>query len=176
MRLFFALLPPPPLVEAMEDLMHGVRGARWQTADQLHLTLRFVGEVPPREADDLAAALFDLPASLPPIALDGVGYFEANRRPNALWVRAAPRDPLHQLHKKIDRACQSVGLPAERRSFLPHITVARLPRDAGAIDGWIASNAGFSAGPACFLRCSLLESIQGSEKREYHEVASLPLR
>ena len=55
-RLFVALRPPVPVRDHLLDLMHGVEGARWQSDDQLHLTLRFIGEVDRHQASDIAAA------------------------------------------------------------------------------------------------------------------------
>src|SRR3546814_10296472 len=56
-RLFVAIRPPPAIRVRLLGLMHGIAGARWQDDDQLHLTLRFVGEVDRPQADDLADAL-----------------------------------------------------------------------------------------------------------------------
>lgn len=175
MRLFFALLPPLQLVETLGALMHGVKGARWQSAEQLHLTLRFVGDVPDTLAEDLAAVLPSKIDEAPAISLSGVGYFERGHWPSALWVRALPREPLAQLHRKLDRACQTFGLQPERRAYLPHMTVARLSRDAGPIDQWLARHAGFSAGPLPFPRCSLMQSVPAGNAMQYEALASVRL-
>jgi len=175
MRLFFALLPPLQLVETLGTLMHGVKGARWQSPEQLHLTLRFVGDVPEMLAEELAAMLPSRIVEIPAISLSGVGFFERRHRPNALWVRALPREPLVQLHQKLDRACQTLGLQPERRAYMPHMTVARLPRDVGPIDQWLARHAGFSAGPLPFPRCSLMQSVPAGNTRQYEALASVRL-
>ncbi|HEX7857960.1 MAG TPA: RNA 2',3'-cyclic phosphodiesterase [Sphingobium sp.] len=176
MRLFYALMPSDRIIEALQPLMQGVSAARWQTARQLHLTLRFVGDVSGRVADDLADSLPAHVAAVPPVALSGVGFFEANKRPNALWVRATPREPLAQLHRKMDRACQDAGLEPERRAYIPHITVARLPRSAGPIESWVEDNAGFTTEPMRFARCSLVESILTEDGSHYEELAWVTLR
>jgi 2'-5' RNA ligase len=168
-------MPSEAMIAALAPMMHGVAGARWQTERQLHLTLRFVGDVSRRTADDLAVALPMRALSLPLIVLSGVGFFESSRHPNALWVRATPRDPLAQLHRKFDRACQATGLEPEGRAYLPHITVARLPRSAGPVDGWIQGNAGFATEPLPFARCSLVESILTEAGSHYEELASVPV-
>lgn len=176
MRLFFALLPPRDLFGRLGEIMHGVNAARWQTAAQLHLTLRFVGDVSPAQADELASMLpRTINGTVPPLTLSGVGYFGVKGRPNALWIRAVPPEPLLLLHHKLDRLCQAIGLEPERRSYLPHVTLARLSRNAGPIDDWIARNAGFATGPAQFERCSLMQSVQGSDGREYLQMASVRL-
>ncbi len=175
MRLFFALLPPPALCEALRDIMHGVHGAHWQSREQLHLTLRFVGDVNMHQADELAAALPRMVSHLPALTLAGLGVFESAGRPNALWIRATPAEPLAQLHRKLDRLCQTVGLKAEGRAYLPHVTLARLPRTAGPVQDWLAAQGGRSFGPAVFARCSLMESHLTPAGSEYHQIASVRL-
>lgn len=175
MRLFYALMPTEAMIAALQAVMEGVGGARWQTAHQLHLTLRFVGDVSGRTADDLADALLARPIALPPVGLSGVGFFESSRRPNALWVRATPREPLALLHHRLDRACQSAGLEPDHRAYIPHITVARLSRHAGPIQGWIEAHAGFVTRPMAFSRCSLVESTLTEAGSHYEEIAWVPL-
>ncbi|MCE7797756.1 RNA 2',3'-cyclic phosphodiesterase [Sphingobium sufflavum] len=175
-RLFYALMPSEALVASLQPVMKGVAGARWQTPEQLHLTLRFVGQAPARMVDDLAAALHSIPPELPPLTLSGVGYFDTRGHPNALWVGLEPREALTVLHRKLDRACQIAGLAAERRHYIPHITVARLPRSCGPIDRWIGDHAGLSGIAARFTRCSLVESILTHDGSHYEELASVPVR
>ncbi len=175
MRLFFALLPPAPLCEALRDIMHGVHGAHWQSREQLHLTLRFIGDASAHQADELAAALPRTVSTMPALTLSGLGVFESAGRPNALWIRGTPQEPLAQLHRKLDRLCQTVGLKAEGRAYLPHVTLARLPRTAGPVEGWLADHAGRSFGPAVFARCSLMESHLTPSGSEYHQIASVRL-
>jgi len=175
MRLFYALMPSDAMIAAVRPLMFGVGGARWQSDRQLHLTLRFIGDVSGRTADDLADALLARPIALPPVGLSGVGFFESSRRPNALWVRATPREPLALLHRKCDRACQAAGLEPEHRAYIPHMTLARLSRHAGPIGGWIEANAGFATAPMAFARCSLVESTLTEAGSHYEEIAWVPL-
>lgn len=176
MRLFYALMPSPAIVEAVQPVMEGVSGARWQSAAQLHLTLRFVGDVTARIAGELADILPLQVAALPPVTFSGVGVFEgSNRRPNALWLRAAPKEPLAHLHRKLDRACQAVGLEPEKRAYIPHMTVARLGRDVDGVDRWVETQAGFSTPAMPFARCSLVESILTEAGSHYEELAWVEL-
>ena len=73
LRLFVALRPPAAIREQLLGLMGGVPYARWQDDAQLHLTLRFVGEVDERTADDLTATLGSVHAPAPTVMLAGVG-------------------------------------------------------------------------------------------------------
>lgn len=176
MRLFYALMPSAAMIAGLRSTMQGVSGARWQTDEQLHLTLRFIGEVNGRTADDLAAALLARPVDLPHIALSGVGMFESVRHPNALWVRATPREPLARLHQRFDRIVQAAGLEPDHRAYLPHITVARLSHSAGSIDRWLQTFAGFDMSAMAFARCSLVESILTANGSHYEEIASVAVR
>lgn len=176
MRLFYALVPPDAMIDALQPLLHGVEGARWQAPRQLHITLRYVGEVSARIADELADGLPLHVSSLPPIGLSGVGFFETRGHPNALWARADPREPLTHLHRKLDRACQAMGLEPERRAYVPHMTVARLSRNAGPVEPWLESHAGLVIPPMPFARCSLMESLSTDEGSHYEELAWVSLR
>jgi 2'-5' RNA ligase len=146
-RLFAAIRPPAPVRAHLLALMGGVAGARWQDEDQLHLTLRFIGEADRHRAADIDAALAGIVHSPFEVAIDGVGSFERRGEAAALWAGVAPQEPLKTLHKKVDQALVRAGLEPERRAYLPHITLARLPRGAGDVGRFLAS-AGGASGPA----------------------------
>src|SRR5690349_2293988 len=109
-RLFVAIRPPSEIRDRLLALMGGVRGARWQTDDQLHLTLRFIGEVDRRQAEDLDAALRSVWQPAFTLTLNGLGAFDRRGEPTALWAGVAPQEPLRSLHKKIDQAIVRAGL------------------------------------------------------------------
>jgi 2'-5' RNA ligase len=175
MRIFFALIPPAGFLETLRPIMCGVDGARWQTAEQLHITLRFVGEVAPALVEELALALPRLAVAVPPLTLSGSGAFPTHGRPNALWVGVRPVEPLARLHGKLDRLCQQYGLEPDRRAYLPHLTVARLPKSARGADHWVGQNGGFTAGPIAFTRCALMESHLGASGSQYQELAGFSI-
>lgn len=132
-RLFVALELPVPVRAALLAIMGGVAGARWQTDEQLHLTLRFIGEVDRHVAADIAAALATVKVAAFDLVLGDIGSFDHRGRIDALWVRVAPRAAVAALAARVDSALARVGLPPETRAFVPHITVARLGREAGPI-------------------------------------------
>ncbi len=144
-RLFVAVRPPASIRERMLDLMEGVPGARWQDDEQLHITLRFIGEVDARVADDVAAALGTVRHPGFEITLDGIGKFGSRGRVNAIWAGVRPHDQLAHLHRKIDHALVRAGLAPERRAYLPHLTLARFGREAGGLEGFLARHAGLSS-------------------------------
>jgi 2'-5' RNA ligase len=123
-RLFIALRPPEHIRDLILDVMDDGADFRWQSDAQLHLTLRFIGEVDRPQADDLAAALATLRAPPFEVRLDGLGSFD-RRNGGALWAGIEPKESVCALAARIERLCQSAGLPPERRAFMPHITLAR---------------------------------------------------
>lgn len=141
-RLFIGLRPPLAVREALVDTMEALDGARWQDDAQLHLTLRFVGEVERPVANDLAAALGGLRRSQFDLAIDGVGHFESKGLPSAIWARVPLTPELNGLRAKVERVCEEVGLGRETRRFTPHITIARLSRRAGPVAPWLARHGG----------------------------------
>jgi len=177
-RLFVALRPPAAVRDALLDLMDGVPGARWQDDEQLHVTLRFVGEVDERQAQDLAAALGGVAAPAPTVSLAGVGSFGDRGRPHTLWAGLAPRDPLAALHRKVNHACARAGLPPERRAFLPHLTVARLSRGLGAgaaVAAWTARHAALASAPFPLTHLVLYRSDLGRAGASYRALLRWPL-
>lgn len=177
-RLFVALRPPPAIRETLFDTMDDVPGARWQDDEQLHLTLRFIGEVDRPVAEDIAAALAAIHAAAPLVALGGVGRFARRGRTEALWAAVTPHDTLAHLHRKVDQACVRAGLDPERRAYLPHITLARLPRSLGAeaaAEAWLARNAGLASAPFALPHLILYQSELGRGGAVYETVARWPL-
>ena len=169
-RLFVALRPPIAIRDRLIDLMDGVEGARWQDDDQLHITLRFIGEVDRRTAEDVATALSALRGDLPPLRLDGCGTFETKGRPNAIWAGIAPREPLATLHKKINRAMIRIGLEPEHRAYIPHITLARLAGSAGPIDSYLARHAALTSPDFAVTHMTLYESRLGHNGGSYEPI------
>jgi 2'-5' RNA ligase len=145
-RLFVAIRPPVPVRDRLLSVMGGVSGARWQSDDQLHLTLCFIGEVDRHRAEDAHAALGAIHHRRFEVALAGVHAFDRRGEPASLWAGIAPHEPLKTLHDKVIQALGRVGIAPQRRAYLPHVTLARLPRGAGPIGPFLAG-AGGLAGP-----------------------------
>lgn len=157
-RLFVAIRPPAPVREALLAATGGIERARWQDDDQLHLTLAFVGETGGAQADELAEALADVESAAFEAEVAGVGHFEHEGAPTAVWARVPPSEPLTQLQRRVTRACRRAGLATEKRAYHPHITLARLPRSAGPIGEWLKSHGTLRAQPWDVTGFSLYES------------------
>src|SRR5204863_3144218 len=116
--------------------------------------------------------------SAPLVALAGVGAFDKQGRVDTLWAGVAPHDALAALHRKVDQALVRIGLEPERRAYLPHITLARLPRSAGgdpAIEQWRARNAALSSDPFSLDALILYESRLGRDGAQYDAIARFGL-
>ena len=125
MRLFVAIEMPPSLRAEMARLQNGVPGARWVAPENLHLTLRFIGEVDNGTARDIDDQLARIGAMSFELAVKGVGYFADGARLNALYAAVENNPALEALQQKVDSAIARAGLRPERRRFVPHVTLAR---------------------------------------------------
>lgn len=174
-RLFVAIRPPEPIRARLLDLMEGVSGARWQDEDQLHLTVRFLGEVDRHMAEDVAAGLANVRHPRFELALRGIGSFDRKGRAATLWAGVAPHEPLTSLHRKVDQACQRAGLEPERRAYLPHITLARLGRSAGSIRHLVEGSGALTSPPFQVDSFGLFESSLAPGGAVYTLVERYPL-
>jgi len=174
-RLFAAIRPPEAIRDLLIDAMDDSPELGWVKDDNLHLTLRFIGEVERPLAHDIAAALARIRAAPLALALDGVGRFD-RRNGGALWAGVAPRQPVAALAAKVERACVTAGLAPERRAFHPHITIARYNRRSAAFaDDLTARNRALASPPFEVAEFTLFESHLSRHGAHYEEVAAYPL-
>lgn len=166
-RLFVALRPPAAIRRALAATMQGVPDARWQDDDQLHLTVRFIGDTDRHQAEDIVAALGRVGGGPVTARIEGVGEFDY-----ALWAGLAPRTPLRDLHAQVEGALRLAGVAPDQRAYLPHVTLARLPRRrTPERDLWLADHAGLASPDFAMDRLILFESTLGSEGARYDPVA-----
>jgi RNA 2',3'-cyclic 3'-phosphodiesterase len=175
-RLFIAIRPPETVRDLLVDAMEGIEGARWTDDENLHLTLRFIGEVERPVANDLAAALGRIEWRRFPLQIAGVGHFTRRGHATALWARIMPSAALEGLRQKIETACDAAGLRRETRRFTPHVTLARINRSTGGIGGWLASFGDLGAGPWEVQDFVLYESHLGHTGAFYEPVTVFALR
>src|SRR6476620_503807 len=174
-RLFVAIRPPEHIRYLLIDAIDDSPEFRWQDEEQLHLTLRFVGEVDRPLARDLADALSRIHAQPFEARIHGVGQFE-QRNSGALWAAVEPKPPLSALASKIERMCQSIGLEPERRAFHPHVTLARWKgRRSRELAGFLDRTRGLASEPFEVDRFVLFESRLSRHGAHYEEVASYRL-
>ena len=174
-RLFIALRPPESVRDLLIDTMEALDGARWQDDEQLHLTLRFVGEIDRHQAEDVADALSLVPMQPFDVVLSGVGHFERKGRPHAIWARAEPSPELSALRGDVERACRSAGLAPETRAFHPHVTIARLNSHTAPIGAWLARHGTLRASWRA-AKFGLFESHLSRSGARYELIETYPSR
>ncbi|KWV96345.1 RNA 2',3'-cyclic phosphodiesterase [Erythrobacter sp. AP23] len=174
-RLFIGIRPPAAIRDALIDLMEGVDGARWQDEDQLHLTLRFIGEVDSHQADELAGRLHAANCPSPELTVRGVGTFAKKGRAHTLWAGIENSPELQRLQRRVERYCVNAGLEPERRKYHPHITLARLNRSTGPLDPFLLRHQGLRLGPWQVEDYILYEAFLRPEGSFYEPVVRYPL-
>jgi RNA 2',3'-cyclic 3'-phosphodiesterase len=174
-RLFTAVEIPESVRLRLTLLQGGVPGARWQPAENLHLTLRFIGEVDEPTASDIDAVLGALDVPAFEMSLKGVGQF-GGKEGRALWAGVAANPALTHLTAKIESALQRMGLPAETRKFTPHVTLARL-RDAplAKVQEFLAAHSLFDSGQFPVRAFTLFSSHQTPKGSLYRPERVYPL-
>jgi 2'-5' RNA ligase len=176
MRLFTALALPDEIAQPLLLMQAGVPGARWQKREQLHLTLRFIGEVDGAEANAIDDALAAITAPSFTLELKGVGSF-GGKNPRDLWAGAAPNDALLHLNRKIESALQRIGLEPEARKFTPHVTLARLKNSPrGAVMDYLTDHALYTSTPFAVTAFCLYSSKLTSDGSIYRVEKEYPLQ
>ena len=106
-------------------LRGGLAGARWADPQNYHMTLRFIGDVDMRTANEVVHQLSAISRFGFDLRMSGVGVFGGNK-PHTIWAGVAPSPALMELQAEQERLLQRMGLRAEGRKFQPHVTIARL--------------------------------------------------
>lgn len=140
MRLFVALDLPWSLRETLAGLFGGLAGAKWTAPENLHLTLRFIGETKPLVADEVDHALSAIRCRRLDLVVSGAGVFERGRT-TTLWVGIARNERLGHLQAKVETALQRAGMAAEKRRFQPRVSLARVEAVAPPLlAGWVQAH------------------------------------
>jgi len=148
---------------------------RWQDDEQLHLTLRFMGEVDRHVAADLSDALGRIRAAPFQLRISKVGTFD-HRAAGALWAGVEPKEQVATLAAKIERVCQQAGLEPEQRAFHPHITLARWKgRRTIELADFLDRRRSLTSEPFDVREFLLVESRLSRHGAHYEEIASYSL-
>jgi len=175
LRLFVGITFPPELKLRLSLLETRLPGARWVDAGNLHLTLRFIGEVDEGVAADIDEALAGLKGKRFTLQLAGAGVF-GHGKLRTLWVGVEREPALGNLRDKVERALVRIGVPPEPRKFTPHVTLARLQNPAMPdLQAFLANAAGFRAEPLRVDRFSLIASFPTKAGSVYEDQADYPL-
>lgn len=130
MRLFVALAIPTEVRAKIAALISGLRGVdanpKWINPDNLHVTLKFIGEIAPEKAAEIGDALAVVRIEEHVIAeFSGIGFFPDARRPSLAWVGIQSAQMLSFLAADVNRVLAPLGIPREEKPFVPHLTIAR---------------------------------------------------
>ncbi len=140
MRLFIAINLPPEERDRLQRAAGVLRSARlpvrWVGTDALHLTLKFLGEVPDARLPSIEQALLRAAVGFPHFDLElrGLGAFPDLRSPRVVWVGVHAPEEMAQLAGALEDAMAELGFPREQRAFSPHLTLGRAERDARSGD------------------------------------------
>jgi 2'-5' RNA ligase len=132
-RLFVALEIPSAVRQNLAALLASMRSntkePRWVRAENLHVTLKFLGEVAEEKVDTIRRALCEI-RSDKPVTLEfrGLGFFPNENHPRVFWVGTESTPNLKTLAGDIEGAMEKLGFPREKREFSPHLTLARFER------------------------------------------------
>lgn len=175
-RLFVGIPLPDPVTGELQRVCSGLFGARWVDAAALHVTLRFIGEVDGAAAEDVHQALARLRAPAFEMAISGVGCFESGGKVHTLWAGVEKHDLLVRLRDKVEVAVTRAGLPAERRKFKPHVTLARFKNGvATKIGQFLERNNDLQAGPVWVDHFTLFRSHLGGQGAHYESLCDYSL-
>lgn len=130
MRLFVALDANPKIRTALTELAQGlapIAPVRWVHPQNMHVTLKYIGDWDERRLDDVIDALSQVRVGLKiRAALAGLEFYPRGRNPKVFWVPVERTLPLRQLASSVDERLAALGIAPEVSPFVPHITLGRL--------------------------------------------------
>ncbi|MGC1301348.1 MAG: RNA 2',3'-cyclic phosphodiesterase [Caulobacteraceae bacterium] len=175
-RLFAALAVPDDIAAVLARRQQGLPGARWSALENLHLTLRFFGEVRETTAADLDAGLAILAMESFELSLEGVGAFGERDHMRAVWAGVAESEPLRRLAVRCDAVARRCGLEIEAKAFRPHVTLAYLRHTPEArAAAWVQDHNLLKSPPWRAGAFGLYSSWRSAEGSRYELERSYPL-
>jgi 2'-5' RNA ligase len=162
-RLFIAIDMPESVTGLLAEMNPHLHGVRWLRADQIHLTVSFLGNVGPIAEETLREKLAAIrfTAFFTPVV--GIGTFPAKGKPNVIWAGVGSGHPqLFHIYKKVQEAALGAGLEPDLRTWHPHITFARC-RDVAphVLRPFLKEQSDFDAGMIRVESFVLYSSIPG---------------
>lgn len=175
-RLFVAIPFSEDVSARLQRACSGLPGARWVDPAGFHLTLRFIGEVDGAVAEDIHQALCRVAVPNFELRIAGVGCFESGKKVRSLWAGVERNELLVRLRDKVEVAVNR-AVPAERRKFKPHITLARFKNGIpDRIGHYLERNNDLAIGPVPVGQFTLFRSHLGGEGAYYEHLADYFLR
>lgn len=169
-RLFVAIDIPDAVKDQLARMMTGVPGAKWVRRGQLHLTLKFIGEVDAARFEAVKAGLAGVQARRFALTLRGTGCFPPRGKPRVLWVGVDAPPALNALYREVETALTALGVAPDDRPFSAHITLARLkeapPRES--TERFLQTHASFATESIPVRAFALYSSILAPQGSTYH--------
>jgi len=178
-RLFVALEIPCAVRDNLATLINDLRitapKARWVRPENIHVTLKFIGETLPDKLENIRGALSGVHSERPvELNFRGLDFFPNAKRPSVLWAGIDASPNLSSLAGDIDCSLEKLGFPREQRAFVPHLTIARFqpPRIQESLQSSIAQNIGRDFGSLRTGEFHLIESKLKPSGAEYTTLES----
>ena len=185
LRLFIAVPLPPPLKEeigkVLDRLRRGAGGVRWVRPDNVHITLKFLGNVSEGRVEEVAQAMRRAAEGHAPFEIEirGAGGFPTDRSPRVLWIGIGDeRGGLFELHRDLQKELSPLGFPTEDREFRPHLTLGRVKadKDKRRVSLLLEEIKGREFGRMEVKELVLYESRLKPSGAEYHDLERAALR
>ena len=176
-RLFVALLPSEPARAALAAMAGDLARARWTPPEQLHLTLRFIGEVTEDETRRVREALSKVRVSPFPLGVEAVERFPPRGQPGVVWAGVGTAHPLLlPLRQPVDARLLASGVPFELTPFVPHFTIGRTRESSpAAVDQWLKRHRAFTGPIWRVEEFHLMQSTLSVAGVEHQILESFPL-
>lgn len=174
-RLFVGISLPDHLKMRIRRLRRPIPEFRWTPEGNLHLTLRYIGDVEGTLAERIEEILRPIRVEPFILPVKGIGCFPRHGRPRILWAGCHSGHPrLFQLHKRIVDSLLALGIEAERRAYHPHVTIARTARaKPGAVKQFMRDHRDFETAPFKVEGFTLFSSVLSIQGPTYTEEASV---
>jgi 2'-5' RNA ligase len=185
LRTFLAVNLPLPVVRRIADEVTALKGpvaaaglrVAWVPAANLHLTIKFLGQVPEPAIEAIRDLLRgELPALAPFEAeAGGLGAFPSSEHARILWAGIKPSTPLSALQERVEGWMERLGFPREQRAFHPHLTIGRVSSGHGSIASILDERNAMVFGAGRISELVVYESRTLRSGAEYHALCRIPL-
>jgi 2'-5' RNA ligase len=180
-RLFVALDIPDAVRAALAELSQRLKktcpGARWVRLESVHVTLKFIGEVPAEDVENIRRVLGELPGfSAIEVRFAGLGFFPSARRPRVFWAGVEAGPQLAALVAAIEMKLEALAIAPEKRPFQPHLTLARFetPQRTQALSAAVETLGSPEFGRETFREFHLYQSVLKRSGAEYTRLVTYP--
>ncbi len=184
-RTFIAISLPDHVLHGIGNVQASLKRSgfniRWVRKEGIHLTLRFLGDVPKGQVEQIGSAISAAAGGFSPFTLKGygIGVFPDLRRPRVVWAGiSGDLEVLHNLHSKLESQLKSIGFAKEKRPLKGHLTVGRIKKriDKAALKTALEGFKGFETDPFTAEAVILYQSTLRPQGALYTKLAEIEFR